>query len=118
MFKSPDLVQSGRTCPANLVVWSCPVRKLIYPVRSSPTFLSLSTNKIALKLQTLWIAPSDLHTVLTLVHKARAGSQIIRLVMCVTPMHNTSCRNMSCENAKPKSKTKLAPVLSKCKCYF
>ena len=38
MFKnvSPDLVRSGRTCPANLGVRSCPVRKLICPVRSSP----------------------------------------------------------------------------------
>ena len=37
MFKniSPDSVRSGRTCPANLVVQSCPVRKLICPVRSS-----------------------------------------------------------------------------------
>ena len=34
MFKnvSPDSVQSGRTCPANLGVGSSPVRKLIYPV--------------------------------------------------------------------------------------
>ena len=36
--KSPDLVRSGRTCPANLGVRSCPVRKLICPVRSSPNF--------------------------------------------------------------------------------
>ena len=37
MFKniSPDSVQSGS--PANLSVRSCPVRKLICPVRSSPT---------------------------------------------------------------------------------
>ena len=34
---SPDSALSGRTCLANLSVWSCPVRKLIYPVRSSPT---------------------------------------------------------------------------------
>ena len=34
---SPDSVRSGRTCPANLGVRSCPVRKLICPVRSSPT---------------------------------------------------------------------------------
>ena len=34
---SPDSVRSGRTCPANLDVRSCPVRKLICPVRSSPT---------------------------------------------------------------------------------
>ena len=33
---SPDSVRSGRTCPANLGVRSCPVRKLICPVRSSP----------------------------------------------------------------------------------
>ena len=33
---SPDSVWSGRTCPANLGVLSCPVRKLICPVRSSP----------------------------------------------------------------------------------
>ena len=40
MFKnvSPDLVRSGRTCPANLGVRSCPVKKLICPVRSSPNF--------------------------------------------------------------------------------
>ena len=38
MFKnlSPNSVRSGRTCPANLGVRSCPVRKLICPVRSSP----------------------------------------------------------------------------------
>ena len=35
---SPDSVRSGRTCPANLGVGSCPVRKLIYPVRSSPNW--------------------------------------------------------------------------------
>ena len=36
MFKniSPDSVWSGRSCPANLGVWSCPVRKLIRPIRS------------------------------------------------------------------------------------
>ena len=34
--RSPDSVRSGRTCPANLGVRSCPVRKLICPVRSSP----------------------------------------------------------------------------------
>ena len=34
---SPDSVRSGKTCPANLGVRSCPVRKLICPVRSSPT---------------------------------------------------------------------------------
>ena len=33
---SPDSVRSGRTCPANLGVRSCPVRKLICPVRLSP----------------------------------------------------------------------------------
>ena len=32
----PDLVRSGRTRPANLGVRSCPVRKLICLVRSSP----------------------------------------------------------------------------------
>ena len=39
MFKniSPDLVRSGRSCLANLGVRSCPVRKLICPVWSSPT---------------------------------------------------------------------------------
>ena len=34
---SPDSVQSGRTCPTNLGVWSCTVRKLICPVRLSPS---------------------------------------------------------------------------------
>ena len=34
---SPDLVQLGRTCPANFGVRSCTVRKLICPVRLSPT---------------------------------------------------------------------------------
>ena len=34
-----NLVRSGRTCPANLGVQSCPVRKLICPVRLSHTFL-------------------------------------------------------------------------------
>ena len=40
MFKniSPDLVRSGRTCPTNLGVRSCPVRNLICPVWLSPTF--------------------------------------------------------------------------------
>ena len=33
---SPDSVRSCKTCPANLGVRSCPVRKLICPVRSSP----------------------------------------------------------------------------------
>ena len=33
---SPDLVWSGRMCPANLGVPSCLVRKLICSVRSSP----------------------------------------------------------------------------------
>jgi hypothetical protein len=38
MFKNicPDLVQSGRICPANLGVQSCPVRKLICSVQLSP----------------------------------------------------------------------------------
>ena len=36
-YISPDSVRSGRTCLANLCVQSCPVRKLICPVRSSPT---------------------------------------------------------------------------------
>ena len=35
---SLDSVRSGRTCPANLGVRSCPVRKLRCPVRSSPKF--------------------------------------------------------------------------------
>ena len=45
MFKyiSPDSVRSGRTCPANLGVWSCPVRKLS-PVLSSPTIWGFSLN--------------------------------------------------------------------------
>ena len=40
---NPDSVQSGRTCPANLGVRSCPVRKLICPVRLSPTVLNIHT---------------------------------------------------------------------------
>ena len=42
MFKdiSPDSVQSGMTRPANLGVRSCPVKKLICPVRFSPKLLS------------------------------------------------------------------------------
>ena len=36
---SPDSVRSGRTCPANLGVWSCLVRILIWPVRLSPIAL-------------------------------------------------------------------------------
>jgi hypothetical protein len=38
MFRniSPDLVRCGRTCRANLCVRSCPVRKLICPVRLNP----------------------------------------------------------------------------------
>ena len=41
MFKniSPDSVLSGRTCLVNLGVRSCPVRKLMCPVRSSPTII-------------------------------------------------------------------------------
>ena len=35
---SPDLVQYSMTCPANLGVWSCLVRKLICPVRLSSQF--------------------------------------------------------------------------------
>ena len=35
---SLDSVRSSRTCPANLGVRSCPVRKLICPVRLSPSF--------------------------------------------------------------------------------
>ena len=48
MFRniSPDSVRSGRTCPANLDVRSCPVRKLICPVRSSPTFLAHSRRSV------------------------------------------------------------------------
>ena len=43
---SPDSVWSGgRTCPANLGVRSCPVRKLICPVRSSPTLDSCCCRK-------------------------------------------------------------------------
>ena len=34
---SLDSVRSSSTCPANLGVQSCPVRKLICPLRSSPT---------------------------------------------------------------------------------
>ena len=34
---SPGSVRSGRTCPANLGVQSCPVRKLISPVPPSPS---------------------------------------------------------------------------------
>ena len=41
---SPDSVRSGRTCPANLGVRSCPVRKLICPVRSSPRFLAFNSS--------------------------------------------------------------------------
>ena len=46
MFRiiSPDSVPSGRTCPANLGVRSCPVRKLICPVRLSPNFNFRSWN--------------------------------------------------------------------------
>ena len=35
---SPDSVRSSNTCTANLGVRSCPVMKLICPVRSSPIF--------------------------------------------------------------------------------
>ena len=47
MFKniSPDSVRSGRTCPANLGVRSRPVRKLICPVRLSPTKLAIFYQK-------------------------------------------------------------------------
>ena len=41
---SLDSVRSGRICPANLGVRSCPVRKLICPVRSSPN--SNDSNKM------------------------------------------------------------------------
>ena len=43
---SPDSVRSGRTCPANLVVRSCPVRKLICPVRLSPILGGMGINEI------------------------------------------------------------------------
>ena len=43
---SPDSVRSGRTCPANLGVRSCPVRKLICPVRSSPSKLAVTYGQI------------------------------------------------------------------------
>ena len=48
MFKdvSPDLVLSGRTCPANLGVWSCPVRKLVCPLRFSPTKMHRNNQKV------------------------------------------------------------------------
>ena len=42
---SPDSVRSGRTCPANLSVRSCPVRKLICPVRSSPRIEGADSKK-------------------------------------------------------------------------
>ena len=42
---SPDSVRSGRTCPANLGVRTCPVRKLICPVRLSPSNLLLQKCK-------------------------------------------------------------------------
>ena len=38
---SPDSVRFGRTCPANLAVRSCPVRKLICPVWLSPRFVKI-----------------------------------------------------------------------------
>ena len=40
MFKdiSPGSIRSSRTCPAYLGIRSCPVRKLICPVRLSPRF--------------------------------------------------------------------------------
>ena len=50
MFKnlSLDSVRSCRTCPAHLGVRSCPVRKSICPVRSSPTlyFLKWSNGEV------------------------------------------------------------------------
>ena len=50
MFKSPDSVWSGRTCPANLGVLSCPVRKLICPVLSSPSSYELQHSHFAILL--------------------------------------------------------------------
>ena len=35
---SPDSVRFGRTCPANLSFWFCPVRKFVCQVQLSPTF--------------------------------------------------------------------------------
>ena len=51
MFKnvSPDLVRSGRTCPENLGVWSCPVRKLICPVRLSPNRNTITVSHFFVK---------------------------------------------------------------------
>ena len=48
MFKkiSPDSVWSGRTRLANLGVQSCPVRKLICPVWSSPSARTLEVNQM------------------------------------------------------------------------
>ena len=41
MFKNLESVQSSRTCPANLGVRSCPVRKLICPVQLSPNLIRI-----------------------------------------------------------------------------
>jgi hypothetical protein len=43
---SPDSVRSGRTCLAKLGVRSCPVRKLIYRVRSSPNLVLSLDSKL------------------------------------------------------------------------
>ena len=47
---SLDLVWSGRTCLANLGVRSCLVRKLICPVRSSPSAYGKWLPKLAMNL--------------------------------------------------------------------
>ena len=77
---SPDSVRCGRTCPANLGVRSCPVRKLICPVRSSPMLnlmqmhfhlklYNASQFSIGVKLQ-IGVKISD-HRLIAVLHKKR-----------------------------------------------
>ena len=47
---SPDLVPSGRNCPVNLGIRSCPVRKLICPVRLSPILVHVKFVKRSVNL--------------------------------------------------------------------
>ena len=48
MFKdvSSDSALSGRTCLANLGVWSCLVRKLVCPVRFRPIKMRRNNQKV------------------------------------------------------------------------
>ena len=73
---SPDSVQSDRTCPANLGVRSCPVKKFICPVRLS---LSLHCTTIML---CCTIFPADCHTNVDLSVKQKFSPYLCPIILC------------------------------------